>query len=513
MKIKLAFIALSFITLTTYGQNVGINTTTPEAALDINGDIIIRPADLIVADGTTLAMDVNTVKFSYYRINGPTANFVIAGITSGIDGRVLTLFNRSGFAMQINNEDVTAAVGDMVVTGTGADIIIPNKGVVNLQYDAAGQQWIVKSSSKGAGSGSGNWDINGNDIFNINGGNVGIGTSNPASKLTIQTPLNSTGWRHSAGSDEIIVQEAVGAVSASVGTVTNNAFRIMANSEGKLHVYPGGEVIVGTNTTPSFGKFSVETDNNSYGVSHISTQGNILATRIGGTSAGVGTFSATDMRIFCNGQSNMFFASVNGNVGIGVNMNDPQFQLDVANRIRIRSAVGSTAGVWFNNPGNSAAIAFMGVLDNSTAGIYGSGAGWGLTMNTNNGNVGIGTTFPLQKLDVNGNALISGNVGIGTVNPSYKLSVNGTIQSKEVIVETGWADYVFEKNYKLLSLSEVEKFIQQNKHLPNIPSAKEIEENGLQLGNVQKRMMEKIEELTLYVIELRKEIELLKNKK
>jgi hypothetical protein len=273
-----------------------------------------------------------------------------------------------------------------------------------------------------------------------------------------------------------------------------------------------GEVFIGTDAPAVGNKLTVQTLNNSYGISHIGEGGNTLSTRIGGTSAGIGTFSATDMRVFCNGQSNMFFSSVTGNVAVGVNINDPQFQLDVANRMRIRSAAGSTAGIWFNNPTNSAAIAFMGVLDNTTAGIYGSGSGWGLTMNTNNGNVGIGNSFPLQKLDVTGNAIISGNVGIGTVNPSYKLSVNGTIQSKEVIVETGWADYVFEKNYNLPTLDEVEKFIRQNKHLPNIPSAKEIAEKGLQLGDVQKRMMEKIEELTLYVIELKKEIEQLKNK-
>lgn len=512
MKTKFILVALSFVSVAIHAQNVGINTATPEAVLDINGDIIIRPVDLTIADGTTLAMDVNTVKFSYYRLTGPAADFIIAGITAGADGRQLTLFNRSGFSMQLNNEDPAAVAGDMIVTGTGANIIIPNKGVVNLQYDAIEQEWVVKSSSKGGGAGS-NWDINGNDIFNTNTGNVGIGTNSPSDKLTIKTPLNSTGWTHIGGNDEIIVNQAIGGVSASLGTMTNHPFRLKANGIGRLHVYTGGEVIVGSNTTPSFGRFTVETNNNSYGISHTSVEGNILSTRIGGTSAGIGTFSNTNTRIFCNGQSNMFFAAANGNVGVGINLDDPQFQLDVGNRMRIRSGSGSTAGVLLNNPTNSAAIAFMGVLDNNTAGIYGNTAGWGLTMNTNNGNVGIGTSFPLQKLDVNGNALISGNVGIGTVNPSYKLSVNGTIQSKEVIVETGWADYVFEKHYQLLPLDEVERFIQRNKHLPNIPSAREIEEKGLPLGDVQKRMMEKIEELTLYVIELKKEIEQLKNKK
>ena len=66
MKIKFFLLAFTFTSFLTHAQNVGVNTPTPEAALDVNGDIIIRPADLTIADGTTLAMDVNTTKFSYY---------------------------------------------------------------------------------------------------------------------------------------------------------------------------------------------------------------------------------------------------------------------------------------------------------------------------------------------------------------------------------------------------------------------------------------------------------------
>lgn len=109
-----------------------------------------------------------------------------------------------------------------------------------------------------------------------------------------------------------------------------------------------------------------------------------------------------------------------------------------------------------------------------------------------------------------GGASFSGNVGIGTDNPTFKLSVLGTIRSTEVVVETGWADYVFDKEYQLPLLCDLEKFIKEYKHLPGIPTAAEIEKNGLQLGDTQKKMMEKIEELTLYVIALKKEIDALK---
>lgn len=101
----------------------------------------------------------------------------------------------------------------------------------------------------------------------------------------------------------------------------------------------------------------------------------------------------------------------------------------------------------------------------------------------------------------------NGNVGIGTTNPTQKLSVNGTIQAKDIIVETGWSDFVFNKDYKLRSLAEVEKFIKTNNHLPEIPSQKDVESNGVELGRVSSKLLMKIEELTLYIIEMNKKIE------
>lgn len=99
-----------------------------------------------------------------------------------------------------------------------------------------------------------------------------------------------------------------------------------------------------------------------------------------------------------------------------------------------------------------------------------------------------------------------GNVGIGTLNPSEALAVNGNIRSKEVKVEiTGWPDFVFEPGYNLPDLKETEQFIKENKHLPEIPSAKEVAENGISLGEMNAKFLKKIEEMTLYIIELKKE--------
>ena len=107
--------------------------------------------------------------------------------------------------------------------------------------------------------------------------------------------------------------------------------------------------------------------------------------------------------------------------------------------------------------------------------------------------------------------LSDGNVGIGTTNPTEKLSVNGKIKAKEVKVEaTGWPDYVFATGYRPLGPDELEQYISVNKHLPGLPSAKEVEENGVELGKMNKKLLEKIEELTLYMISQQKEIKALK---
>ena len=105
-----------------------------------------------------------------------------------------------------------------------------------------------------------------------------------------------------------------------------------------------------------------------------------------------------------------------------------------------------------------------------------------------------------------------GNVGIGTTNPTSKLTVAGNIASREVkvTVDAG-ADFVFENNYNLPSLDTVDTFIKQNKHLPEIASAEEMKKEGINLSEMNIKLLQKIEELTLYTIEQNKQIKELKN--
>jgi hypothetical protein len=102
-------------------------------------------------------------------------------------------------------------------------------------------------------------------------------------------------------------------------------------------------------------------------------------------------------------------------------------------------------------------------------------------------------------------APVGGNVGIGTKSPDSRLAVNGTIHSKEVKVDmNGWPDYVFKKEYNLPTLQEVEKHINERGHLENIPSEEEVLKNGINLGEINSKLLQKIEELTLYLIQQEK---------
>ncbi len=126
-----------------------------------------------------------------------------------------------------------------------------------------------------------------------------------------------------------------------------------------------------------------------------------------------------------------------------------------------------------------------------------------LMMINHNGNVGIGTNTPSSKLQVEGNAQVSND-----------LVVLNNIDAKSVEVSTdpgSFPDYVFKSDYKLRSLDELQTFIKQNGHLPNIPKAEYVETNGQNLGFIQQKLLEKIEELTLYIIEADKQNSKLKS--
>ena len=178
-----------------------------------------------------------------------------------------------------------------------------------------------------------------------------------------------------------------------------------------------------------------------------------------------------------NTQSETMRLTRNGNVGIGTDANHP---IDTAFKLSVNGEVRATG--------------FIGDGSQLT-GIQGLS----------------------QWEDVNGGINYNSSVGIGTdanhpIDTTFKLSVNGEVRAIAITVESDWADYVFDESYSLRPLEEVARFIGKNKHLPDMPSAQTIRDQGLDLGDMQTKMMAKIEELTLYLIEMERENDALKTK-
>ncbi len=183
------------------------------------------------------------------------------------------------------------------------------------------------------------------------------------------------------------------------------------------------------------------------------------------------TPARTNLQLQANGNTRMTILYNNGNVGIGTTA--PAYKLDVNGTMRANQFISTS-------------------------------------------NMGVGTTSPAYLLDVNGtmraNKIVStSNVGIGTTTPNYLLDVNGTIRANEIIVNSGSADFVFAEDYNLRSLSEVQQFIQEHKHLPEIQSAEQMEKNGVSVNELQIQLLQKIEELTLYILQQEERIKILES--
>jgi hypothetical protein len=184
-------------------------------------------------------------------------------------------------------------------------------------------------------------------------------------------------------------------------------------------------------------------------------------------------------------------------INTGIGTSTPSSKLHVAGRTLMQ---GSNELLAFQSSGTNMNISFY---HNASQRSYIQQADTNLVLGVNNGNLHFTPT---------------GQVAIGEIVPAatgYKLTVDGKVICEELKVElkTAWPDYVFNPGYKLMPLDQLREFILSKNRLPNIPPATTLEQEGMEVGDMQKRTMEKIEELTLYILQLEERIKLLESKK
>ncbi len=238
-----------------------------------------------------------------------------------------------------------------------------------------------------------------------------------------------------------------------------------------------------------------------------------------GEEMGIYTGTTTGYGIYQDGweSSKNYFAS-----NIGITNYQPLTKLHLGSRFTLHDTlehnyiacnVYSIDKYIQNEPASKINLADNGSISLKTApnGTENTTITWNEGIFINNaGNVGMGNTNPQAKLHVNGSVIISEN---SVVTPAgYNLYVENGILTEKVKVElsSNWSDFVFEKDYALMSLPQLEKYINTYKHLPDIPTAKQVKEEGINLGEMDAKLLQKVEELTLYIIEQQKQIEELK---
>jgi hypothetical protein len=346
------------------------------------------------------------------------------------------------------------------------------------------------------------WTTSGSNIY-YTGGKVGIGTNVPSIPLEVSGAMGPTATENISGASGQLALNSNSGVAVKVGITTVATFNSGGGSSSSLTLGSGsyprlyfgstGHTLIGPLSFPGWldivnsGPIAIRA-----GSSYLLAAGNSFLSEdntfigAGDQSSGYRMFGAVWSRSGGNGQLSMGVSTLpapyaGGNLLLVAGGNESgayghASQSDPTLIVHSRTAAGTATNQW------------LSFQHDTSDGVIQTGTG-SLILSPANGYVGIGTAVPCA----------------GSIS-TCRLAVKGAIRANEVVVDTGWSDYVFDHNYPLQPLSEVAEFVAANHHLPDIPSAKEVAEKGVNLGDMQAKLLAKIEELTLHQIQAERRI-------
>jgi hypothetical protein len=454
--------------------NIGINNTDPQTSLDVKGGIRIRPIKLNIASNTiTIPQNESYVVINAYP--PATADFTIS-VGGAYEGQSLTIDNLQSYVGILGGLSIPSGVTQLIYSeGSWKKSVATSTSITSWKIDG-------NNGTNGLTNFIGTTDDVplkiktknevrieiGNDALN---GNIGIGT-NPdiASKASIFTDKSMSTLEVLNKTPSSIYQPTY----AVKGLNKNEAYGIRY---GGYFESSGGEIESGRNTGVYGYASLANTSDGAFGVHASTDKGVALYATATGNGGIAGIFNGGDVRM----EKKLTVGSIYGDLN-----QISSYAKDNTNAFFSTSILGKTPDIV--EIGKIAGTSYVGVRSYSL-----SSGGYAFQA--------IGDTHLSGSLKVGSLALPSG----------YLVSINGKVIAEELRIQNSdlWPDYVFEKNYKLMPLHLLEKKLTLDKHLPDVPSAKDIEQNGIIVGDMQRVLLKKIEELTLYIIEQNKRIEAL----
>jgi len=523
----------------------GVGTSSPEYRLHVSGTSY-NGSCLLLERSETNAYGTSLIFRSKKTLWGAVSSGISIGNISFMGPTSTTNTYASGASILASTtESWTSGHGAKLTFSTTANgsttsterLVIDNNGYVGINQTTPGSMLDVKGTLRLSGSASGYVGFSpaaaaGSTIYTLPSADGDSGQflhTDGSGTLSWQTPTTSTtAWQLTGNS---------GAYH-TLGTTDNNSFDLITNNQSRIIVGASGLIQIartyGERVTIGEGGGAIQTN-----PPNLQVGGDVVfyEPRFGITEApcirGGHTFSTSakpDYSWYYDNITGIFHPendaiafSSNGkeamrvklnNVGIGTT--SPVSLLHVA--VNSGSSLGSDAALFTYGPDSNytGKLFIVPKLNHYSYDSLSVSGDQGIFWSDNSGtDTSSGLVIAPYCNKYNGIRITAdGNVGIGTPltsNPqNYKLAVNGFIGAKEVYVEntsTTWPDYVFSNDYNLPSLNDVEKFVNQNKHLPDVPSAAEVAEKGQAVGEMNAVLLKKVEELTLYIIEQNKRMD------